>query len=265
MSHSKTSYLEVASKLLSRTNPNDEEALPYEIRLEQEDQPFFPYSPSVSYRFTNVSMYSSGNVEQSLFTADLLSSYFEPSELPSITVTDGTSCIGGNTWAFASTFGSVNAVELNFLHLSFLQHNLSEMGMYNVNYYHDNYISQIGKLRQQVLFLDPPWGGIQYRKHPEVGLRSPSGIFYSVPQLLYTIPSTGSYSPQVICIKLPRNYQTQGLRKLHYPFKKIIILKTKEGAVLYKLLLFSKHQARRSVSIPTFAPIRYKKFHYTRV
>jgi len=240
-------------------------SIAYEIKLEEEYQPFFPYSPSMQYRFTNVSIYSSGSIEQSLFTADLLSSYFDATGLHNIKITDGTSCIGGNTWSFASTFGGVHAVELDDLHFSFLKHNMSQMGLYNINYYHDNFISQIGKLRQDILFLDPPWGGVQYIQNPQVGLYSPSGMFYNIAQLIRLIPSIGEASPSVICIKLPRNYTTSTLRKQGYPFKKVYILKTSEGAVLYKLLILSKHFEKRIVTMSSFAPIRYKKMKYTKV
>ncbi len=261
MTDTKTSYVDIVSKRESRSYRKVDSYV-YEVRIEEDIQPFFPYSPAMQYRFTNVSMYSSGNVEQSLFTADLLSSYFEPNELVNATITDGTSCIGGNTWAFASTFGRVNAVEIDSLHMSVLQHNLKQLGLYNINYYQDNYISQIGKLRQDVLFLDPPWGGMKYIHNPQIGLWSPSGVFYSVPQLLQLLPSSDM---RVICFKLPRNYLTQYLRKLGYPYKRVISLKTEEGAVLYKLVLFSKIPFKREVKMEVFQPLRYKKIKYTKI
>ena len=262
-------YLDVAmkndKKYINRYSRHMNPEIAYEIKIEDEYQPFFPYSPTTQYRFTNVSMYSSGSIEQSLFTADLLSSYFDSTDLNQIVITDGTSCIGGNTWAFASTFGWVHAVELDFLHFSFLQHNMSQMGLYNISYYHDNFISQIGKLRQDILFLDPPWGGVQYIQNPQVGLYSPSGMFYNVPQIIRLIPSIGEASPSVICIKLPRNYVTSTLRKQGYPFKKVYTLKTSEGLALYKLLILSKEMEKRSVHMSSFTPIRYKKMKYTKV
>jgi hypothetical protein len=139
------------------------------------------------------------------------------------------------------------------------------MNLNNIHYYEDNFISQIGKLRQHILFLDPPWGGIKYRMRPQVGLSSPGGVFYSISHILDILPSFGIYSPEVICIKLPKSYTTQCIKKNNYPYKSVYSLKTKQGIILYKLLILSKRLPTRTQGKLSFTPIGYKKIKYTRI
>ena len=149
-----------------------------EVILLQE-QPFFPKIDDESkYRFTNVSLYSSPSELQSLYTANIIASYFKDQYYKDVVVTDATSCIGGDTWAFAEKFGHVNAIEMNPLHFDILNNNMQQLELNNISYYNENFLSFIPRIKQslikpeqgkgypkkpQVIFIDAPWGGEDYK------------------------------------------------------------------------------------------------------
>lgn len=85
-------------------------------------------------------------------------------------ITDATSCIGGTVYAFSKEFASVNAIELDENRYLFLQHNMNTLRVSNVNYLRGNAINICTTLHQQVIFIDPPWGGPEYKQLPRISL-----------------------------------------------------------------------------------------------
>lgn len=87
----------------------------------------------------------------------------------SSTICDGTSCIGGNTYSFAQTFSHVIAYELDPKRASYLSQNMKSLNMHHVQCFEGDVIQL---LRQKVdcIFLDPPWGGPEYKQHNYIQL-----------------------------------------------------------------------------------------------
>jgi 16S rRNA G966 N2-methylase RsmD len=82
-----------------------------------------------------------------------------------LTITDGTSGNGADVITFAKYFKRVNAVELDKVHCDVIKHNVE---VYNftkkVKFVCPNdYVKQAFKLKQDVIFLDPPWTGPGYK------------------------------------------------------------------------------------------------------
>lgn len=86
------------------------------------------------------------------------------------TITDGTACAGGNTYSFAKTFKQVNAIEIDPDRFSYLVNNISILGTSNVNYICGDVYKECPKQYQDVLFLDPPWGGPDYKNNLNIRL-----------------------------------------------------------------------------------------------
>lgn len=83
-------------------------------------------------------------------------------------VTDATANVGGNTISFSKHFKKVNAVECNNTTCKALKNNIESYGLKNVTVYCDSYINL--KLVQDVVFIDPPWGGPDYKKYKKLML-----------------------------------------------------------------------------------------------
>ena len=88
-----------------------------------------------------------------------------PDDISNITITDGTSSIGGNVIGFyLGGFGTVNACEINPISSQILLHNLYVYNLPTTNVYCCDYMTIYKQLKQDVVFLDPPWGGTDYKK-----------------------------------------------------------------------------------------------------
>ena len=85
-------------------------------------------------------------------------------------ITDGTACIGGNTFSLAQSFHHVNAVEMDATKYEFLKNNMKVLGVNNVATYHSDILNILSSLDQSLLFLDPPWGGPNYKSKDTVPL-----------------------------------------------------------------------------------------------
>ena len=89
------------------------------------------------------------------------------------TITDCTSCVGGNVINFAKHFSRVNAIELDPRRMAFCRHNVEVVHGRNqqkVRFYNADALQVVKMLKQDVVFFDPPWGGEKYDKIDKVDL-----------------------------------------------------------------------------------------------
>lgn len=89
-----------------------------------------------------------------------------------MTITDATAHVGGNTLSFSRVFGRVNAVEVSSVYHECLVHNVRLYKRDNVSCFLGDYTDRafIGTLKQDAVFIDPPWGGVGYRMHKRISL-----------------------------------------------------------------------------------------------
>jgi len=90
------------------------------------------------------------------------------------TITDATACVGGTAYSFSQYFEKVNAIEIDDKRYSLLVHNinilLKETGKNNVTFYNNNAVSLCSHLKQNAIFIDPPWGGPDYKQVTKLSL-----------------------------------------------------------------------------------------------
>lgn len=133
-----------------------------------------------------------------------------PGMSSSSVITDGTACIGGNTIAFARTFAHVHAIEWDTSRCTMLRHNvqllLDRTSAQHVNVHNEDYTATYDRYTQDLVFLDPPWGGKAYKHQSTVDLY------------------LGDLSLSVLCqrlldqcahvvIKVPTNFNVKGLSR----------------------------------------------------
>jgi 16S rRNA G966 N2-methylase RsmD len=119
-----------------------------------------------------------------------------------LTITDGTANIGGNVINFAKYFKFVNAVEISPFQCRILQHNVNVYKRKNVKIECKNYTDVLRTLKQDIVFLDPPWGGLNYKSMRKLTLYL-SGI------PLEDIVNKLQDKAKLIVIKVPLNYDFQ--------------------------------------------------------
>ena len=90
--------------------------------------------------------------------------------LKDIDIIDGTAGVGGNTITFSKNFNNVYATDISKLHIKLLIHNLNIYNIHNIKIMNSD-ICDLNIINHgHVLFLDPPWGGPDYKKYNSLTL-----------------------------------------------------------------------------------------------
>jgi tRNA/tmRNA/rRNA uracil-C5-methylase (TrmA/RlmC/RlmD family) len=116
-----------------------------------------------------------------------------------ITITDMTACIGGDTINFCKKFKHINAIEICKDRYEFLEHNLNLFKFNNCSTFNGDSIKIINKLEQDVIFIDMPWGGKNYKRIKKLKLYL-SGL------TSYTLCNKIKNKAKLICLKVPNNF-----------------------------------------------------------
>ena len=88
-----------------------------------------------------------------------------------IIITDATSCVGGDTVHFAQYFKWVNSVEINLKNFKLLDKNVRSHSINNIFLFNQNYLNIYKKLTQDVIYIDPPWGGVDYKTKKTINIK----------------------------------------------------------------------------------------------
>lgn len=131
-------------------------------------------------------------------------------------ITDLTGCVGGDTILFGLNFKQVYSIEYNNNNYKALENNVKVYNLENVRLYYGD-LTKIYNWRTDVLYLDSPWGGTNYKEMDKIDLYLGDirvDIFIS--KILER-----ENRPRYIFIKLPRNYNFSRLYKLKRMYKKI--------------------------------------------
>ena len=124
-------------------------------------------------------------------------------------ITDSTACVGGDTINFALHFKEVHSIEYSKDNFTALKHNVSVYNLRNVSLYHGDCM-KIYNWASDVLYIDPPWGGPDYREKKELDLFL-AGVRLDV--WLDDVLS-GPYRPSFVFLKVPANYNSVPLQFL---------------------------------------------------
>jgi adenine-specific DNA methylase len=137
------------------------------------------------------------------FTANRISKYIKKN-IPFIkTITDGTACIGGNTYSFSKYFDNVYAIEIDHTRFSYLRHNLHVLGINNNTIIFNGDVLEVCRyIHQDMIFLDPPWGGPDYKANHHIDLFLSNIEISEVCKML--APFT-----KYITIKVPTNFNIE--------------------------------------------------------
>lgn len=123
------------------------------------------------------------------------------------TIVDCTANIGGNTINFAKHFKNVTSIEIDPQTKGVLENNVKLYGRDNVKIILGDYVELKDKIKGDVYFFDPPWGGIYYK------VESTLDLFLSGVNIIDLLPEN-------FILKAPINYNIQGLLK---KFKNIVV------------------------------------------
>lgn len=144
-------------------------------------------------------------------------------------ITDATACMGGDLIRFSKHFRMVNGIEILDENFSLLVQNCKQFGCQNVNLFCQNYLEVFDKLKQDVIYIDPPWGGTSYKNKDIISLKMGNLELWELVNLIKE-----KRLAKFIFIKAPMNVC---LEKLEYDSIHIIYNKSKVAS--FKLICMS--------------------------
>jgi hypothetical protein len=130
-------------------------------------------------------------------------------DLKTKTITDATGCVGGDTIHFANNYKFLHTIELNKQNFEALQNNIELYNFQNV-VLHRGDATVLYNWKTDVLYIDPPWGGPQYKDGKELDLfMSEKRLDEWLEEILMR-----RNRPNYIFLKLPYNYNFKRLNFL---------------------------------------------------
>lgn len=126
-----------------------------------------------------------------------------------LTLADATGGVGGDTITFAKHFKRVISIEKDKERYEHLVNNINVYELDNVSTINDDSTIILQHLTDiDILYIDPPWGGKDYKKRNMIHLE-----FGAIELETFIISMLEKVSQiRLICLKLPRNYD---LRHVH--------------------------------------------------
>lgn len=144
-------------------------------------------------------------------------------------IIDYTSGVGGNVLSFCKYFKYVYAIEVSDKRIEYLQNNINVYGFKNIEVINSCAIEFNSKnmlnINPSVIFIDPPWGGINYKNNDSLVLNLGS---MRIEELIFDITvkfsnyykeivelnpkdKTNNFNNKFIVLKLPKNYDIEYL------------------------------------------------------
>jgi 16S rRNA G966 N2-methylase RsmD len=144
-------------------------------------------------------------------------------------LTDATACMGGDLVRFSKYFRMVNGIEILEENFGLLVQNCKYFHCHNVNLFCQNYLDIFDKLRQDIIYIDPPWTGPGYKNKESIILKLNN---IEISDLIQIIKE--KHLAKYIFIKAPSNV---GLEKLNYD--SIHTIYNKSRIASFKLICIS--------------------------
>ena len=118
-------------------------------------------------------------------------------------VLDITAGIGGNLLSFAKYFENVLGVEVDLKRFNILKKNLHCYNYNNIECINCNCFDYINSTKEKfdMIFIDPPWGGPNYKNDVEIEIKLDNYTMYDLIELLKKKQLT-----KLLVFKLPYNF-----------------------------------------------------------
>jgi hypothetical protein len=170
----------------------------------------FPYKQDVNYtklQTTEEGLYSITRKRDGERILSIIK--YNVKDLSNKTITDGTACMGGDTIQFAMSFHHVHSIEINSANFDCLVTNIGVYDLNNITL-HKGDCTTLFNWNTDVLYLDPPWGGPEYKTKTDLDLMLGSKrIDVWLDEILIR-----KNRPSYIILKLPHNYNFKRLNFL---------------------------------------------------
>lgn len=144
-------------------------------------------------------------------------------------IVDANAGIGGNAYFFCKYFKFVYCIDTNDVAINYLYHNLDTF--HNKYIIQENCLTIFKIITFDIIFLDPPWGGKDYKQSNRISLYLQNINVITIINNLY------SYS-KLIALKAPINFDLKFKTKWKVHLHKIY--RNDNFSTLFNLLVFYK-------------------------
>jgi 16S rRNA G966 N2-methylase RsmD len=139
-------------------------------------------------------------------------------------IIDYTAGVGGNVLSFSKNFNYVYGIEIDELRASYLENNIKVYGFNNIKVINDCSVNftynDLIKINPNVIFMDPPWGGTDYKnsdtlllKLGEKSIEELTGDIIKIFSEYYldenNLNKYLNLNNKLIVLKLPKNYDIE--------------------------------------------------------
>jgi len=118
--------------------------------------------------FTEESLYSVSKIKGSNFLINVIKRYFN--ETKKIILTDATANVGSDSINLSYYLKKVNAIELDDINYKALVNNINVLKVRNIETFNSDSNKIISKLKQDIIYVDAPWGGRDYKTKKKLDL-----------------------------------------------------------------------------------------------
>ena len=176
------------------------------------------YDTFKKLKFTQDSLYSSSKITGSKRLLDVILKTTNNNK--DIIITDGTANIGTDTIYLSKYFKYINSIEIIKESYDALKNNINILNdKENIKCINGDSNLEIKKLVQDIIYIDAPWGGVNYKNYDTLKL------YLGDTEILDFYKSNKQYS-DIFIFKVPYNYDFEYLKKyiedkiVIYPYKK---------------------------------------------
>ena len=166
--------------------------------------------------FTDESIYSSSKIEGSKLLKNII---YENLKDENITITDGTANIGTDSIYLSNYFKKINSIEISNINHKALTNNINVFKKSNITPILGDVLIEVNNLDQDVIYIDAPWGGRNYKKNENMKL-------YLGNMEILDFYKNFKNKAKIFVFKIPYNYNFEYLKNnidskmTIYPFKK---------------------------------------------
>jgi len=121
-------------------------------------------------------------------------------------IIDATGGVGGDTISFSTYFCHVTAIENDPKRFEFISHNVAVYKLNNVTLVNDDCLRVLPSLDKiDVIYIDPPWGGRNYKNQHNITLSIGDKPIENVIEDMFD-EKIMTCIPRIVVVKLPVNY-----------------------------------------------------------
>jgi len=177
---------------------------------------FFPDQEGLDktkLKLTNIGVYSIVQKSTTDKILEVIKKRFKKTN--NLILTDANGGMGGIAIHLHSYFKTIKIVEVVKSHQKVIEQNLEGYQIKNYKLYKNNYLDIMNKLKQDIIFFDPPWGGVDYKKFSSLKLGLDNIDMSCIIKKLLE-----NNKAKMIILRIPSNFDI-------YNFKKLVVFKFK--------------------------------------